>query len=172
MTSLRLLLPRLAAALCAGGILLAAFATSGCQTAEPSPLDQPLIARFFLEAVPGTQAVAVQLPVSKTLININPKPVLVEYDIANVEFAKVALGWCLYFQFTPAAARDLYRLTSTHPGARLVLTFNDTPVGVRPLDQVIADGNLLTFVELPADQLPPIAERLKRTAAKISKQGR
>ena len=71
-----------------------------------------------------------------------------------------------------AATRDLYRLTSANPGARLVLTLNDTPVGVRPIDQIIADGNLLTFVELPNDQLPPIAERLKRTSAALAKKGR
>jgi hypothetical protein len=171
MMHFRPLMPRFTTALCVSGLLAALFLT-GCQTSEPSPLDQPLVARFFLEARPGAPAVPMQVPVSKTLINVNPKPVLVEYDIANVEFAKVALGWCLYFQFTPAASRDLYRLTSVNPGARLVLTLNDTPVGVRPIDQVVADGNLLTFVELPADQLPPIAERLKRTAAKLAKQGR
>ncbi len=157
---------RLIAALC---VVLAA---AGCQTSEPSPLDQPLIARFYLEARPGTPGVTVQLPVSKTLLNINPKPVLVETDLANVEFAKVSLGWCLYFQFNAAAARDLYRLTSANQGGRLVLTLNDTPVGARPIDQVIADGNLLTFVELPNEQLPPIAERLKRTSANLAKKGR
>src|SRR3954468_12807307 len=98
--------------------LLVALAVSGCKTVAPSPLDEPLVARFFLEARPGTPAVTVQLPVSRTLVNINPKPVLSEYDIANVEFAKVELGWCLYFQFTQAAARDLYRVTSANPGAR------------------------------------------------------
>jgi hypothetical protein len=157
---------RLFAALC---VLLAA---AGCQTSEPSPLDQPLYARFYLEARPGEAGVTVQLPVSKTLLSIVPKPVLVEQDLANVEFAKVDLGWCLYFQFNQAAARDLYRLTAANPGRRLVLTLNDTPVGARPIDQVIADGNLLTFVELPNDQLPPIAERLKRTSAAIAKKGR
>jgi hypothetical protein len=152
--------------------LLVVLAICGCQSQAPSPLDQPLVARFYLEARPGTPATTVQLPVSRTLVNISPKPVLVEYDIADVEFAKVDLGWCLYFQFTPAAARDLYRLTSANPGGRLVLTLNDTPVGARPIDQVIADGRLLTFVELPNEQLPPIAERLKRTSAMLAKKGR
>lgn len=145
---------------------------NGCQTPEASPLDQPLVARFFLEAGPGAPAVTVQLPVSKIALNINPKPVLVEYDIANVEFAKVELGWCLYFQFAPAATRDFYRLSATNLGRRLVLTLNDTPIGVRRLDQPIADGGLLIFLEVPNEDLPPIAERLKRTSAAIAKKGR
>lgn len=152
--------------------LAAALLVAACQTSEPSPLDQPLIARFFLEARPGTPGVTVQLPVSKVMLNINPKPVLLEYDIANVEFAKVDLGWCLYFQFTSAAARDFYRLTAANTGGRLVLTLNDTPVGARVIDRPTADGSLLIFVELPNDQLPPIAERLKRTAAALAKKGR
>lgn len=145
---------------------------NGCQTPEPSPLNQPLVARFYMEARPGTPGVAVQLPVSKVALNINPKPVLVEYDIANVEFAKVNLGWCLYFQFNSAAARDLYRLSAANLGGRLVLTLNDTPIGARRLDQAIADGGLLIFVELPNEELPPITERLKRTTAAIAKKGR
>jgi hypothetical protein len=152
--------------------LLAVLILGGCQTPEQTPLDQPLIARFFMEVRSGTPGLAVQLPVSRVLLNINPKPVLVEYDIANVEFAKVDLGWCLYFQFNSAAARDLYRLTVANNGGRLVLTLNDTPVGARVIDGPVADGNLAIFVELPNDQLPPIAERLKRTTATLAKKGR
>jgi len=153
-------------------VLLGLLFVSGCQTSEPSPLDQPLVARFFMELRPGTPGVRVQLPVSKLVLNINPKPVLVESDIANVEFAKVDLGWCLYFQFSSAAARDLYRLSASNLGGRLVLTLNDAPVGARVLDQAIADGSLLIFVEVPNEELPPIAERLKRTSATIAKKGR
>jgi hypothetical protein len=151
--------------------LLAALLVAGCKTTD-SPLDQPLVARFFMEVRSGTPGVTLQLPISKVALNVNPKPVLVEYDIANVQFAKVDLGWCLYFQFTSAAARDLYRLSAANLGGRLVLTLNDTPVGARVIDQAIADGNLLIFVELPNEELPPIAERLKRTSATIAKQGR
>ncbi len=152
--------------------LLCILFASGCQTTDPSPLDQPLVARFFMEVRPGTPGVAVQLPVSKVALNINPKPVLVEYDIVNVEFAKVDLGWCLFFQFSSAAARDLYRLSAANLGGRLVLTLNDTPIGARRLDQAIADGGLFIFLELPNEELPPIAERLKRTSAAIAKKGR
>jgi hypothetical protein len=153
--------------------LLAALLTSGCQNSQRSELDEPLIARFFMEVRPGTPGLTVQLPVSKVMLNVNPKPVFTEYDIANVEFGKTSdLGWCLNFQFTPAAARDLYRLSAANLGGRLMLTLNDAPVGVRRLDRPVADGNLLIFLEVPNDQLPPIAERLKRTSAQYVKKGR
>ena len=153
-------------------LLLGLLFLSGCQTKPPSQLDQPMVARFFMEVRSGTPGTTVQLPVSQVTINVNPKPVLVEYDLANVEFAKVDLGWCLYFQFTPAAARDLYRLSASNLGGRLVLTLNDTAVGARRLDQPIADGNLLIFAEVPSEELPAIAERLKRTAKIIAKKNR
>ena len=145
---------------------------SGCQTKPPSAMDQPMVARFFMEVRPGTPGMAVQLPISRVVMNVNPKPVLVEYDIANVDFAKVDLGWCLYFEFTPAAARDLYRLSASNLGGRLVLMLNDAPAGARRLDQPIADGKLLIFVEVANEELPPIAERLKRTSAAIAKKNR
>jgi hypothetical protein len=152
--------------------LLGAFFLAGCETTKPSPLDQPLVARLFLETRPGTPGVTVQLPVSKVALNVNPKPVFVEYDIVGATFAKVELGWCLYLQFTAAAARDLYRLSVAHLGARLVLTLNDQPVGVRQIDQALADGSLLIFVELPDEDLPPAAERIRRTSEKLIRKGR
>lgn len=152
--------------------LVAALLTAGCQTKPPSPLDQPMVARFFMEVRSGTPGTTVQLPISRVVVNVNPKPVLVEYDLANVEFAKVDLGWCLYFQFTPAAARDLYRLSASNLGGRLVLMLNDAPAGARRLDQPIADGNLLIFAEVPNEELPVIAARLKRTAGILAKKNR
>lgn len=157
------------------GLLLACLAAlllSGCETTKSTPMDQPLVARFFLETRAGAPGLGVQLPVSRVTLNVSPKPVLVEYDIANVTYAKVDLGWCLYFQFTPAAARDLYRMSVSNLGARLVLTLNDMPVGARRIEQAIPDGSLLIFVELPNEDLPPAAERIKRTSQKLIQQGR
>ncbi|MSU46284.1 MAG: hypothetical protein EXS42_03960 [Lacunisphaera sp.] len=152
--------------------LLTVLLVTGCQTPQPSPLDEPLVARFFLEARPGTAGVPVQLPVSRITLQVNPKPVLVEYDIVQVGLVRVDLGWCLQFQFTPAAARDLHRLSVSALGRRLVLTLNDTPIGARRIDQLIGEGALLIFVEVPDADLPPLAEQLKRTSAEIAKKAR
>jgi len=104
----------------------------------PSAMDEPMGRALFHGGPVGHgRHGGAACPISQVNINVNPKPVLVEYDIANVEFAKVDLGWCLYFQFTPAArARDLLPAERVQPGrGGLVLMLNDAPVGARRLDQ-------------------------------------
>ncbi len=144
-------------------LLLLGLTLAGCQSAPPQI--EPVVARFYLEARPGEAGTPVELPVSKVRIAVNPKPVLVEYDIANVELAKVDLGWCLLFRMTPAAARDLYRMSVAAQGRRLVLTCNNLPLGVRRLDQAVPDGALLIFVEAANEDLPSLADRIRRTSA-------
>jgi hypothetical protein len=146
-------------------LLLAGLLLGGCQSSKPpSPLDQPLVARFYMEVRQGTPGIVAQLPISKVTLNVAAKPVLVESDIVKVDFAKVdPLGWCLHFEFTPTAARDLYRLSTANIGGRLMIALNETPIGVRRIDAPLADGTLLIFIEVPNEELPPIAERLKRT---------
>jgi hypothetical protein len=144
--------------------LLGLLALAGCQSAHDSTVE-PLVARFFLETRLGEAGVPVQLPVSGVRAVVNAKPVLVEYDVANVEVAKVDLGWCLLFHFTPAAARDFYRMSVAAQGRRLFLTLNGNAIGARRLDQVMPDGTLLIFIEVPNEDLPPLADRLSRTSA-------
>ena len=61
------------------------------------------------------------------------------------------LGSCLMLQLTPAASRELYLISMTHLGQRLVLFLNDVPVGARRVEQAIADGLVLIFLETPED---------------------
>lgn len=140
---------------------------TGCQSA-PDPMNEPLVARLFLEVRPGEAGVPVQLPVSGVSITVNPRPVFVETDIVDASLVRVNLGWCLGMKFTPAATQDLYRLTAGSQGRRLVLTFNDQPAGARRIDEVLEQGVLLTFVEVEDVNLPPLVERLKRTSAKLA----
>jgi hypothetical protein len=153
-------------------VLVSTLALTAC-TSAPKPVDyQPLVVRFFIEARPGEGGVPVHLPVSGVSVTVAAKPVLVEYDILNAEVAKVELGQCLMLQFTPAAARDLYRLSVASMGRRLVLTLNDEPVGARRIDQALGDGTLLVFVERPDAELPALVERIKRTSADIVAAGK
>lgn len=152
-------------------LALAALAVSGCQS--PANRDyQPLLARFYLEVKPGEAGVPVRLPTSGVTINVGEKPVFAEYDIVNVEIAQVELGQCLLLQLSPAAARDLYRLSVASLGRRLVLSLNSTLVGARRIDQAMADGNIMIFVELPDVQLPDMVARLKRTSADLAAAAR
>jgi hypothetical protein len=141
---------------------------SGCTT-PPDPMDDPLLTRFFLEARTGEKGIAVQLPVSRIRLVIDPKPVFVETDIVDAALMRVDVGWCLMVQFTPAAARDLYRMSVNNIGRRLLISFNDQPGGVRRIDQAMPEGALLMFIEVDDVNLPPLVERLKRTSAKLAK---
>jgi hypothetical protein len=147
--------------------LLLMLALPGCQSAKP-PDYQPLVARFFLESRPGETGVPLQLPVSGVSITVGAKPVFVEYDIRNAELAKVDLGPCLLLQLTPAAARDLYRLSVASVGRRLVLVLNDAPAGVHRIERAMPEGSILFFVETPDTALPALVERLRRTSAGIA----
>lgn len=152
-------------------LLAAGLAVAGCQGPKP-PEEQPLVARFYLELKSGEAGVSIDLPQSGLTIGVQRKPVLVEYDIVNAEVAQVELGRCLLVQFTPAAANDLYRLTANALGRRLVLLLNDQPVGARRIDQTIADGNLLIFLEVPDNDLPQVVRRLKATAGELARSPR
>ncbi|MDI1335097.1 MAG: hypothetical protein PSU94_02845 [Lacunisphaera sp.] len=151
-------------------VLLAALFSAGCHSARVDPLTEPLVARFYLESRPGEAGLSVRLPISNVQITVNPKPVFVETDIVDADLIRVKLGWCMMVKFTPAAGRDLYRLSAASMGRRLVLSLNDNAAGARRIDEVMGQGGLLTFVEVDDVNLPPLVERLKRTSADIAKR--
>jgi hypothetical protein len=150
----------------ASAVLLAAL-LGGCASPPPAAY-RPMVGRFYLETKPGEVGVTVQLPQSGATISVGPRPVLSEYDIVNAEEVQVDLGRCLMVQLTPAAARDLYRLSVGALGRRLVLSLNGRVLGARRLDRAVADGSLLMFVETPDERLPDLVARLKRTSADIA----
>ncbi|HVU25266.1 MAG TPA: hypothetical protein VHE13_14150 [Opitutus sp.] len=149
-------------------LLLSLLVAVGCAT-RASRDYTPALARFFLEAPSGDGAAAT-LPVSGVRIAIAPKPVITEFDVVNVEVAQVELGKCLMFQLTPAAARDLYRLTGSNQGRRLVLAVDGEPVGARLIDRPLENGTIFTFVERPDAELPALVARLKRTSADLQRE--
>lgn len=148
-------------------LLLAAVAGlgAGCATARrDAPV--PTTARFFLETA-GPKAIVVTLPLSQVNIAIEPKPVITEFDLVDVEIAQVELGPCLMFHLTGAAARDVHRMTALHAGGRLVLMVNGEPLGARRIEQPWENGIVLIFVETPDEALPALAGKLKSTAAEL-----
>lgn len=151
------------------GLVLCAL--SGCTTAPPpkSAGLAPLTARFYLETNPGETAVTVQLPQSGVSLGVSPKPVFSEFDITNAEVVRVELGLCVLVQLTPAAKRDLYRLSVPAQGRRLVLSLNDVFLGVHRIAHAMADGAVPIFLEVPDEQLPGIVARIKSTSAEIAR---
>ncbi len=142
-----------------------------CQSPKPSAEPfEPLVARFFLEARGTEGARVVTLPQSEVVISVESKPVVMEFDVTDAEVAEVPLGRCLLFRLTTAAARDLYRLTGTAQGRRLVLALNDRVIGARRIDRPLDEGVVLVFVEMPDSELPGVVDRLKRTSAEVRKK--
>jgi hypothetical protein len=143
---------------------------SGCST-SPIAATQPTLARFFLESG-NTEGVLVVLPQSETGITVAVKPVFSEFDIARVEIAQVELGKCLLFQLMPSAARDLYRLSVSNSGQRLVLMVNGRAVGARRIEQPLNEGTIAIFVEAPDDTLPELQAGLRKTAFELQRMAR
>ena len=143
----------------------AALSFSGCQSKGPTDYS-PTHARLFLESTDG-RGLTKTLPRSGVVISIGSNAMITEGDIVNAEVAQVELGRCLMLQLTPAATRDLYRLTGSNQGKRLVLTLNDVPVGARKIDAPFTDGTLFIFVEMTDAQLESLVRDLKRTSFEI-----
>jgi hypothetical protein len=154
----------IAAMLGLGALLLA-----GCGSA-PAPRDfTPVAIRFYLESSSGDGAPAM-LPQSRVSFAVNPKPVLTEGDVVNIELVQVDLGRCLMFQLSPAATRDFYRLSVTHQGRRLVLMLDDTAMGARRLDGPITNGVVYMFIERPDETLPALVENLRKNVVAMQRE--
>ncbi|KXU35888.1 hypothetical protein AXK11_04970 [Cephaloticoccus primus] len=151
-------------------VVAVAFCGGGCASwRKPTP-PPSAVARFFLEADAPQAGVELVLPVSEVVLRVVPKPVISEYDIAEVAEVQVDLGRCLAFRLTGPAARDLYRMSVSQGGKRLVLLINGQPLGARVLDGAIEGGVLFTFVELPDSALSELVRELNATAAFIQAQ--
>ena len=159
--------PAFGRALSLWGVVAALVLAAGCQSIAERDFE-PVVPQFLLETpLQVRSATAVELPRSGVQIVVAAAPVLSESDVRNVELVKVDLGLCVMFEFTPEGTRALMRISAANLGRRLVVTLNGRPFGARMLDGPIIDGRLLTFVELPDDELSETVVNLKRTAQEI-----
>lgn len=150
-------------------LLVLGLVASGCSNppTDPRPL---VIARFLVEEEATQDAIRVTLPLSGVAVRVNPKPVITEFDIVSVAEAQVDLGRCLLFRFSSPAARDLYRLTATNIGRRLVLVLNGQPVGARVVNRPVEGGMLFIFLELPDTALAQVVDDLNYTSDRIQQE--
>lgn len=153
----------------ASGFMFILLAVAGCRSTTPPPGHAPKLARFFIEAA-DNRSTTVALPQSGVRVAVNAQPVLTEGDIVDVAVAEVELGKCLMFQIAPGATRDLYRLTASHQGRRLVLVIDGAALGARRIDGPITDGVLFIFVEVPDDALPGLVAELKKSTKVIQRE--
>ena len=148
---------------------VAVILLGACASADKPGERAGITARFHLESADGEGVPAV-LPRSGVVLRLNPKPVLTEADIAGVDVAEVELGRCLLLTLTPAAGRDLYRLSVAHQGRRMALQLDGAFIGARRIDGPISDGRVFIFIELPDEALPGVVAELRKTAAAIRKK--
>ena len=149
--------------------LVAVILLGACASADKPGERAGITARFHLESADGEGVPAV-LPRSGVVLRLNPKPVLTEADIAGVDVAEVELGRCLLLTLTPAAGRDLYRLSVAHQGRRMALQLDGAFIGARRIDGPISDARVFIFLELPDEALPGVVAELRKTAAAIRKK--
>jgi hypothetical protein len=139
---------------------------AGCHSVKTvPPAVPPLVARVFLEARPQEQGVLVTLPISGAKIEVDPRPVLLEFDLERVEVVTGEFGRALLLYFGAAATRDLYQKSAAAPGRRFVLSLNGSPVAVFAIEKAISSGTLLFYPEMRDEELPGVTERLQQTTA-------
>ena len=145
------------------------LACAGCATPKSKEDFTPVQARLFLEST-DHGALSVKLPRSGVSVAVSTRAVITEGDIVNAEVAQVEMGRCLLLQVTPAAARDLFRLTASNQGRRLVLTLNDVALGARQITAPFAEGAVLIFVEIDDAALDTLVKNLKATAVILQRE--
>ncbi len=148
--------------------LLTVFAGCASSLSKRKPEDMALV-RFMLESSSDEAAGTVRLPRSETVIAIAPKSLFTEFDIAGCSVVDNEFGKSLAFQLTPQAGRDLFRVTASNQGLRLVTVVNGVAVGARRIERPWNDGYILTYVELPDDKLEKLAKDIAGTSKDAQK---
>ena len=141
---------------------------AGCATTAAKRTAPPTVARLYLETT-DERATTLVLPLSGVRVAVGTKPVFTETDFIGAEVMQVELGRCLMLQLTSAATRDLYRLTASNQGRRLVLVLNDVASGARRIEGPLAEGAVMIFVEIPDAALPALVESLRQTSAELQR---
>jgi hypothetical protein len=150
--------------------ITALLAAVGCNTSSKKKDYDTMVARFLIEADEREAFATVTLPVSGVQIAVNNKPIVTEFDYTGVSLAQSDLGKFLVFNLTADAARDVYRVTGSNQGKRLVLFINDKPVGARMIDGAFNTGSIAVFAALPEETLPELVKNLDGTSVEMQKK--
>jgi hypothetical protein len=158
--------------LCTAAAAAAVLVLAACNTPRrDEPLDyEPMVPRFLIEVRPTEQGVPVVLPLSGVTVQVNPRAMFAEFDVAEIELVPTDLGPAFVFQLNGEASREFYRLSLTSRGRRVVLTLNNRAVAVRSLEQPVANGVLLFIPEIPEERLPQLLADMRRTLEDVKKE--
>jgi hypothetical protein len=152
-------------------LTLAALLTAfGCNSSNKKKDYDTMIARFLIEANEREAFATVTLPISGVQIAVNNKPIISEFDYTGVSLAQSDLGKFLVFSLTADAAREVYRVTGSNQGKRLVLFINNRPVGARMIDGAFNTGSIAVFAALPEETLPELVKNLDGTSVEMQKR--
>ncbi|MFH1498263.1 MAG: hypothetical protein ABII82_10605 [Verrucomicrobiota bacterium] len=142
---------------------------SGC--GSTSEKDYPVsVPRFLIEADGDEVGINVRLPLSGVLVRVKPKSIITEYDITNAQVVQSDLGAAVMFQLTSQAARDLYRLSATNQGRRILTTVNGEALAASRMDTPIGEGVIVSYLEIPPELLPELVENINKTCRDLQKE--
>lgn len=108
---------------------------------------------------------------TRRAVRIISVPILDEYDITNVEMARVEKGKGLLFYLNSTGAQRLSEVSEIRDGLSLVLLVNGNAIAERPIAGKILNGQLFTFVEMPDELLEKMVFSLKETCKQLSGGG-
>ena len=150
-------------------LLLAALTAAGCSSSSKKKDYTVSVVRFMVESSNREEGGGVRLPLSGVIIPVAPKTFFTEYDITRCDVIDNELGKSLAFQFTEAAARDLYRFSVTNQGRRLVLVLNGQAIGAQRINVPNTQGFVIIYVEVPEPDLVELAANVTKTSADARK---
>lgn len=151
-------------------LLTVAVLTGGCLgSSKKRDPETNEVVRFMLESPARNPGALVRLPKSGTSIAISPKSYFTEYDVVKCDVIENELGKALVFELTPQAGRDLYRLSVTNQGLRLVTVVNGVAVGAQRINTPISNGYIITYVEVDEARMEEMAKNITETSAEARK---
>jgi hypothetical protein len=151
-------------------LVLLPVLAGGCHTAPKKADYASMSARFFMEARSGEQGLPIKLPLSGVTLDVDPRPILLEFDIARVQLVDGEFGKGLMFVLTQQASRDLYRISASSQGRRLVLSLNGTPVSATPFTGPLGSGAVVVYPELDPEKMAELARDLDLTSIDVQER--
>lgn len=145
---------------------------AGCVTGSRSKKQDfdTVATRFVIEARHNEAAIPLTLPVSQVRIAVLRAPVITEFDLVGAEVIDTDMGKAVVFLLTAPAARDIYRFSVANQGRRLVATINGVALGARMIERPITEGALLSYLEVPEEELDELVRNINLTSADLQDQ--